>query len=143
TTTVDALISDYKRSKFLAEEAARTAAREGLPVVIVNPSTPIGPFDRKPTPTGEIILKFLRRQMPFYVHTGLNIIDVRDVAKGHLMAAERGRIGERYILGHRNVTLKELLDMLAEVTGLAAPRRALPHWLPVAVGYIDEMVLSP
>lgn len=142
-TSVNELVSDYKRSKFLAEEIARTAAREGLPVVIVNPSTPIGPYDQKPTPTGEIILKFLRRQMPFYVHTGLNIIDVRDVAKGHLMAAERGRIGERYILGNRNVTLKELLDMLSALTGLTSPRRSLPHWLPVAVGYVDETVLSP
>jgi dihydroflavonol-4-reductase len=143
STTVDELVSDYKRSKYLAEQAAFEAAGDGLPVVIVNPSTPIGPFDVKPTPTGEIILKFLRRQMPFYVHTGLNIIDVRDVARGHILAAERGRVGERYILGHRNVTLKQLLDMLSNVTGLASPRHSLPHWLPVAVGYIDELLLSP
>jgi dihydroflavonol-4-reductase len=143
TTTVEALISDYKRSKFLAEKAAIAAAQSGIPIVIVNPSTPIGPFDLKPTPTGDIILKFLRRQMPFFVHTGLNLIDVRDVAKGHILAAQRGKIGERYILGNRNVTLKEMLDMLAAITGLKSPARALPHWLPIAVGYIDEMVISP
>lgn len=141
-TTVDALVSDYKRSKFLAEEAAHAAVKSGLPVVIVNPSTPIGPLDIKPTPTGEIILKFLRREMPFFVHTGLNLIDVRDVVKGHILAAERGRIGERYILGNENLTLKDLLDKLARITGLKAPSKALPHWIPVMVGYIDELVIS-
>lgn len=142
TTTVEELISAYKKSKFLSEETARAAAREGLPVVIVNPSTPIGPRDVKPTPTGDIILRFLRRQMPFFVHTGLNLVDVRDVVKGHLLAAEKGRVGERYILGNRNVTLKEMLDMLESITGLPAPRSALPHWIPVAVGYVDELFIS-
>ena len=142
TTSVDVLISDYKKSKFLAEELARSAAKDGLPVVIVNPSTPIGPYDVKPTPTGDIVLKFLRRQMPVYVHTGLNLIDIRDVVKGHILAAEKGRIGERYILGNKNVTLKEILDILEKITGLPAPKSSIPHWIPIAVSYIDELLLS-
>jgi len=142
TTTQEQLISDYKKSKFLAEKLAFEAAKDGLPVVIVNPSTPIGPYDVKPTPTGDIVLKFLRRQMPVYVHTGLNLIDVRDVAKGHILAAEKGRIGERYILGNKNVTLKEILDILETLTGLPAPKNSIPHWIPLAVSYIDELVLS-
>lgn len=143
TTTVEKLVSHYKKSKFLAEQLAKEAARDGLPVVIVNPSTPIGAHDVKPTPTGSIVLRFLRHQMPFYVHTGLNLVDVRDVCKGHILAAERGRVGERYILGNRNVTLKEMLDILAKITGLQAPKNALPHWIPIAVGYIDELLVSP
>ncbi|MBI4851734.1 MAG: NAD-dependent epimerase/dehydratase family protein [Acidobacteria bacterium] len=142
TTTVDQLISDYKKSKFLAEQLAFQAAKDGLPVVIVNPSTPIGPFDVKPTPTGDIVLKFLRRQMPVYVHTGLNLIDVRDVAKGHILAAKKGKIGERYILGNKNVTLKEILDILEKLTGLPAPKNSIPHWIPLAVSYIDELIVS-
>jgi dihydroflavonol-4-reductase len=142
TTTLEALVSDYKKSKFLSEELARNAAKEGLPVIIVNPSTPIGPHDVKPTPTGDIVLKFLRRQMPVYVHTGLNLVDVRDVAKGHILAAEKGKIGERYILGNKDVTLKEMLDILEKITGLPAPKNSIPHWIPVAVSYIDELLLS-
>lgn len=141
-TRVERLVSDYKKSKYLSEELAREAARDGLPVVIVNPSTPIGPYDRKPTPTGDIVLRFLRREMPVYVHTGLNLVHVSDVVQGHILAAERGRVGERYILGNRNLTLKEMLDMLSSITGLPAPRRAIPHWIPVLVGYIDELLLS-
>jgi dihydroflavonol-4-reductase len=140
-TTVDALISDYKKSKYLAEDAARSAAKEGIPVLIVNPSTPVGPFDCKPTPTGEIILKFLRRQMPFYVHTGFNVIAVKDVVRGHILAAERGRVGERYILGHKNIKFKELLDLLSSITGLPSPQHALPHWIPITFGYFDELIL--
>ncbi len=141
-TTVGELVSDYKKSKFLAEQLAREAAREGLPVVIVNPSTPIGPYDVKPTPTGDIVLRFLQRRMPAYVDTGMNLIHVRDVAIGHIRAAEKGRVGERYILGHRNMTLKEILDILAAITGLPAPTRRLPHWLPIVVGAVDELFLS-
>ncbi len=141
-TTADELVSDYKKSKFLAEQLARAAAREGLPVVIVNPSTPIGPYDVKPTPTGDIVLRFLQRRMPAYVDTGMNLIHVRDVAVGHIRAAEKGRVGERYILGHRNMTLKEILDLLAAITGLPAPTRRLPRWLPIVVGAVDEFVLS-
>ncbi|MCI0661610.1 MAG: NAD-dependent epimerase/dehydratase family protein [Acidobacteria bacterium] len=141
-TTLEELVSDYKKSKFLAEQAARNAVREGLDVVIVNPSTPIGPCDVKPTPTGEIILRFLQDRMPAYVHTGLNLIDVKDVARGHILAWRRGRIGERYILGHRNLTFKEMLEMLAAITGKSAPRFAIPHFIPLAVAYLDEMVLA-
>jgi dihydroflavonol-4-reductase len=131
------MIGHYKRSKYRAERVAGRWAAEGLPVVIVNPSTPVGDLDVKPTPTGKIIVDFLRRRMPAYVDTGLNLIDVRDVAKGHLLAAERGRAGERYILGHQDLTLKAILDILAEITGLAAPRVRLPHWIPLAVAACD------
>lgn len=129
--SIAAMIGHYKRSKYLAERAAVEAAAAGAPVVIVNPSTPVGELDVKPTPTGRIIVDFLARRMPAYVDTGLNLIDVRDVALGHLLAAEHGRVGEKYILGHRNVTLVEMLRMLADITGLRAPRLRLPHWLPV------------
>lgn len=129
--SVAAMVGHYKRSKYLAERAALEAAAAGAPVVIVNPSTPVGELDVKPTPTGRIIVDFLSRRMPAYVDTGLNLIDVRDVAQGHLLAADHGRVGEKYILGHRNVTLVEMLRMLADITGLQAPRLRLPHWLPV------------
>lgn len=141
-TTLAELVSDYKKSKYLAEQAAWRAVRAGLDVVIVNPSTPIGAHDVKPTPTGEIILRFLQNRMPAYVHTGLNLIDVADVARGHLLAWKKGRTGERYILGNRNLTLKELLEMLAQRTGKPAPRFALPHFIPLAVAYVDEMILA-
>jgi dihydroflavonol-4-reductase len=141
-TTVEALVSDYKKSKFLAEQAALRAAQKGLDVVIVNPSTPIGAYDVKPTPTGEIILRFLQDRMPAYVHTGLNLIDVEDVARGHILAWQKGRTGERYILGHRNLTLKELLEMLAALTGKPAPKFAVPHLIPLAVAFVDERILA-
>lgn len=141
-TTVEALVSAYKKSKFLAEQAALDAARNGLDVVIVNPSTPIGAHDVKPTPTGEIVLRFLQDRMPAYVHTGLNLIDVEDVARGHILAWQKGRTGERYILGHRNLTLKEMLQMLAQITGKPAPRFAVPHVLPLAISFVDEMILA-
>jgi len=142
STTAAELVSDYKKSKYLAEQEALKRARQGQDIVIVNPSTPIGPSDIKPTPTGEIVLRFLKGKMPAYVDTGLNIIDVEDVARGHVLALERGRTGERYILGNRNLTLKELLDILAKLTGLKAPGVRVPHILPLAVAYVDEGVLS-
>ena len=142
TTTVEALVSDYKKSKFLAEQAALKAAQNGLDVVIVNPSTPIGAYDVKPTPTGEIILRFLQNRMPAYVHTGLNLIDVEDVARGHILAWQKGRTGERYILGHRNLTLQEMLHLLATITGKPAPKFAVPHLLPLAVAFVDEKILA-
>ncbi|MBD2345928.1 hopanoid-associated sugar epimerase [Anabaena subtropica] len=140
---VDKLIGHYKKSKFLAEQEAIQAAAKGQDVVIVNPSTPIGPWDIKPTPTGDIILRFLRRQMPAYVNTGLNLIDVRDVAWGHLLALEKGKSGDRYILGHQNISLKQLLEQLAEITGLSAPQWIVPGWLPLSVAWIEENILAP
>lgn len=140
---LEKLVGHYKKSKFLAEQEAIQAVQMGQDVVIVNPTTPIGPWDIKPTPTGEIILRFLRRQMPFYLNTGLNFIDVRDVAQGHLLALERGRSGERYILGHQNLSLKDLLHQLAALTGLSAPLGTVPAWLPLGVAWLEERVLAP
>lgn len=131
------MIGPYKRSKFEAEEVARNLARErGLPVVIVNPSTPVGPGDIKPTPTGRLILEAARGQMPAFVDTGLNIVHVDDVAAGHLAAAEKGRIGERYILGGENMSLAEILAEVAQAVGRRPPRLRLPHaaLFPVAFG---------
>jgi dihydroflavonol-4-reductase len=135
---LEEMIGHYKRSKFLAEQVALEAAKAGAPVVIVNPTAPVGPGDWKPTPTGRIILDFLLGKMPAYVDTGLNVVAVEDVAAGHLLAAEKGRNGERYILGGRNMTLKEILDALAAITGKRAPRLKLPHVVALAAGYADE-----
>ncbi len=131
--SIDDMVGPYKRSKFMAERVAVDAARDGAPVVIVNPSTPVGPLDLKPTPTGRIIVDFLNRRMPAFVDTGLNLADVEDVARGHLLAAEHGRVGEKYILGGENLTLKEMLDRLARLSGLPAPRVRLPY--AVAFGF--------
>lgn len=131
------MVGHYKRSKYLGKQEARQWAERGLPVVIVHPSAPVGDGDHKPTATGKIILDFLNRKMPAYLRTGLNLVDVRDVARGHLQAAERGRVGEEYILGARNMTLKEILDLLAAITGLSAPRLRLPHWLPLSLAAVD------
>ena len=120
---------DYKRSKFLAEKVALEFARGGLPVVIVNPTAPIGDHDVKPTPTGKIVVDFLNGDMPAYIDTGLNVVDVRDAAEGHWQAAERGRHGERYILGSENLTLAEILRKLAKITGRKAPAIELPYAL--------------
>ncbi|MEB3336490.1 MAG: hopanoid-associated sugar epimerase [Leptolyngbyaceae bacterium] len=141
-SSLEHLMGDYKKSKFLAEQEAKQAAQAGQDVVIVNPSSPIGPWDIKPTPTGDIILRFLRRQMPFYLDTGLNFIDVRDVVQGHLLALQRGRSGERYILGNQNLSLKQLLDQLAQITGLSAPQQTVPLWLPLSVAWVDECILT-
>jgi dihydroflavonol-4-reductase len=138
--TLDQMIGHYKRSKFLAELEAMKAAAAGLPVVIVNPTTPVGPGDWKPTPTGRIILDFLNGKMPAYVDTGLNVAPVEDVAAGHLLAAEKGRIGERYILGARNMTLKEILDALSFITGRPAPRVRLPHIVALLAAYSDQLI---
>ncbi|NMF61635.1 hopanoid-associated sugar epimerase [Brasilonema octagenarum] len=140
---LEELIGQYKKSKYLAEQEAKQAVKQGQDIVIVNPSTPIGPWDIKPTPTGDIILRFLRRQMPFYLNTGLNFIDVGDVARGHLLALEKGKTGERYILGNQNLTLKELLDQLAQITNLSAPQKSVPAWLPLSLAWIDERILAP
>jgi dihydroflavonol-4-reductase len=131
------MMGAYKRSKFLAEQVANRWASQGLPVVIVNPSAPVGTGDYKPTRTGQMVLDYLRRRMPGYVDTGLNIVDVEDVAAGHLLAAQKGRIGERYILGGENITLKQLLDCLSEITGLPPARIQFPRSLALAFSYID------
>ncbi|GJL66231.1 MAG: dihydroflavonol-4-reductase [Nitrospirales bacterium] len=128
------MAGDYKRSKYLAEQEVSKMAKAGLPVVIVNPSAPVGERDVKPTPTGQIIVDFMLGRMLAYIETGMNLIDVNDVAIGHIRAMERGRVGERYILGHRNLTLREICDMLSQLTGVRAPRVKLP-WravLPLA-----------
>ena len=134
------MIGHYKRSKFLAEEVALEAARTGQPVVIVNPTTPVGPGDWKPTPTGRIILDFLNGKMPAYVDTGLNFVAVEDVAKGHWLAAEQGQVGARYILGDRNLTLKELLQILSTLSGRPMPRVRLPHAIPYLAALADTVV---
>jgi dihydroflavonol-4-reductase len=129
------MVGAYKASKFLAERVADETAAAGAPVIIVNPSAPIGPWDIKPTPTGQMIVDFLRGRMIGSVDTGLNIVHVRDVARGHVLAAERGRPGERYILGHENLPLIDILRRLAAVTGLPAPRLRIPYaaaWLAAA-----------
>jgi dihydroflavonol-4-reductase len=136
------LTSHYKRSKLEAERAALAYAARGLHVVVVNPSAPVGPWDAKPTPTGRIVVDFVRRKLPAIVDTGLNIVHVRDVAQGHLLAAERGRVGERYILGHRNMTLAEIVAELAEITGLPAPRVRLPYALAWTAGALSTAVAN-
>jgi dihydroflavonol-4-reductase len=136
-TAIDEMIGAYKCSKWLAEQEAKRAAAAGLPVVIVNPTTPVGPGDAKPTPTGRIIVDFLNGRMPAYVDTGLNFVPVEDAAAGHLLAAQAGRIGERYILGGENLTLKQALDILSRAAGRPAPRVRVPHVLALAAGYAD------
>jgi len=134
------MIGPYKRSKFLAEQLALEAARTGLPVVIVNPSTPIGALDYKPTPTGRIIVEFLNRRMPAYVETGLNLACVEDVAVGHLLAAERGRVGAKYILGGENLTLEGMLRRLAALSGVPAPRVRIPYAVALGFAHCAEAV---
>jgi dihydroflavonol-4-reductase len=135
------LVGDYKKSKYLAEQEAHKAVQAGQDIVIVNPSTPIGAWDIKPTPTGDIILRFLRRQMPAYLDTGLNFVDVKDVALGHILAYQKGVTGDRYILGNQNLTLKNILDQLAQITRMPAPKFQVPYWLPYTLAVIDEKVL--
>ncbi|HYL09677.1 MAG TPA: hopanoid-associated sugar epimerase [Candidatus Acidoferrales bacterium] len=134
---LDEMIGHYKRSKWLAEQEAFRAAKEGLPVIVVNPTTPVGPGDWKPTPTGKIILDFLKGKMPGYVETGLNFVAVEDAAAGHLLAAERGRTGERYLLGGENLTLKQVLDSLARISGRPAPRLKIPHAVALGAAYAE------
>lgn len=138
--TLTDMVGDYKRSKFLAEEVAREFARQGLAVVIVNPSTPVGPGDIKPTPTGQMIVDFLRGRMWAYLETGLNLVDVEDVAAGHLLAAERGRAGDRYILGGRNLTLREIFELLGRIAGIRPPRLRVSAGLILPLARLSEWV---
>jgi dihydroflavonol-4-reductase len=134
---LDEMIGHYKRSKWQAEMEVLAAAQNGLPAVVAMPTTPVGPWDWKPTPTGKIIVDFLNGKMPGYVETGLNFVGVEDCAAGHLLVAERGKIGERYLLGVENITLKGLLDTLAQITGLPAPKLKIPHGLALSVAYAE------
>lgn len=137
------LAGEYKRSKYQAEALALDLFREkGLPIVIVNPSAPVGPGDVKPTPTGQIVVDFLNRRLPAYIDTGLNWVHVRDVAVGHILAAERGELGQRYILGnqHGNWTMEQTLMALERITGLPAPTKKLPYWLAMRVAQISEFI---
>jgi dihydroflavonol-4-reductase len=134
------MIGPYKRSKFMAEQVAVEAAKSGADVVIVNPTTPVGDRDIKPTPTGRIVVDFLKKRFPAYVDTGLNLVDVDECARGHLAALEKGRRGGRYILGGENLTLKQILDKLAAITGLPSPSVRVPYILALATGVVDEIV---
>jgi dihydroflavonol-4-reductase len=138
--TLENMIGPYKRSKFMAEQVAIEAAHGGVDVVIVNPSTPVGERDIKPTPTGRIVLDFLKKKFPAYVDTGLNLVDATECARGHIAALEKGRAGQRYILGGENLTLKQILDRLAAITGLPSPTIRVPYVLALATGVVDEVV---
>jgi dihydroflavonol-4-reductase len=137
--TLEEMIGHYKRSKFVAEQVALEAGKKGDDVVIVNPSAPVGEQDVKPTPTGRIIVDFLKKKFPAYVDTGLNVVDVREVARGHVLAYERGKPGERYILGGENLTLKQILDKLSATTGIPAPKVKLPYVFALAAGVFDTV----
>lgn len=138
--SLERMIGPYKRSKFMAEQVALEAGRGGMDVVVVNPTTPVGERDIKPTPTGRIIVDFLKKKFPAYVDTGLNLVDVTECARGHVMALEKGKSGERYILGGENLTLKQILDKLAAITGLPSPKVKVPYAVALATGVVDEMV---
>ena len=134
------MIGHYKRSKFMAEQIALEAGRSGMRVVTVNPTTPVGEQDIKPTPTGRIVVDFLKKKFPAFVETGLNLVDVRECARGHVAALEKGKSGERYILGGENLTLKQILDKLSAITGLPSPTVKLPYFVAYLAGAVDEAV---
>jgi dihydroflavonol-4-reductase len=141
--TLSEMVGHYKRSKFLAEqEVHRFVRQEEMDIVIVNPSTPVGEGDLKPTPTGQVIVDFLNRRMPAYIDTGLNLVDVHDVAAGHLLALERGTTGRRYILGNRNITLQGILQILSEITGMQAPARRIPYGIALVAGAVDTWLFG-
>ncbi|MBM4138824.1 MAG: NAD-dependent epimerase/dehydratase family protein [Nitrospira sp.] len=135
--SITQMAGHYKRSKFLAEQEVLRLAKEGLPVVIVNPSAPVGERDVKPTPTGQVIVDFMKGRMPAYIETGMNIVDVDDVAEGHLLAMQKGRIGERYILGCKNLLLREVFDILSALTGIKAPALKLPRLAVLPLAYAN------
>jgi dihydroflavonol-4-reductase len=132
---LEEMVGHYKRSKWMAEREALNAAKEGLPVIVAMPTTPVGPWDWKPTPTGKIIVDFLNGNMPGYVETGLNFVGVEECAAGHLLISEKGKVGQRYLLGGENLTLKQMLDTLSRITGLRAPSLKIPHGLALAAAY--------
>ncbi|MEE2686784.1 MAG: hopanoid-associated sugar epimerase [Chloroflexota bacterium] len=134
------VVGNYKRSKYLAEKIVLKKATAGIPVIVVNPTAPVGAWDVKPTPTGKVILDFLKQKMPAYVHTGLNFVDVSDVAEGHILAAIKGTIGERYILGNQNMSLLELFENLQELSGRKRPRLHIPNWIAMGVGQVDDLL---
>lgn len=136
----DDLPGGYKMSKCQAEILSLKMCQEGLLLVVVNPTTPIGAYDIKPTPTGKIIVDFLNRKMPACADAGLNVVDVEDVTKGHILAMKKGRVGERYILENKNLTLRQLFDIMERLTGIKAPRITIPLWTALAVAYVDEFV---
>jgi dihydroflavonol-4-reductase len=136
---LEEMVGHYKRSKWMAEKEALAAAKSGLPVIVAMPTTPVGPWDWKPTPTGKIILDFLNGKMPGYVETGLNFVGVEECAAGHLLVSEKGKVGERYLLGGENLTLKQMLDVLAKITGLRAPSLKIPHGLALGVAYANTV----
>lgn len=140
TATLSSLSGHYKKSKLLAEQLVLKMTTQGLPVTIVNPTMPIGAWDAKPTPSGRVVVDFLNGRMPAYVNTGLNVVDAQDVAKGHVLAMEHGRMGERYILGNRNLTLREIFGLLEAITGIPAPNVRIPIWLALGAAYVDEIV---
>jgi len=140
--SLDQMAGHYKRSKYLAEQEVLKFASEGLPVVIVNPSAPVGAADVKPTPTGQVIVDFMKGRMPAYIETGLNIVDVDDVAAGHLLAMEKGRQGERYILGCRNLMLKDVFDILSGLTGIKAPSLRLPRSAVLPLAYVNQWIAN-
>ncbi len=134
---LEEMIGHYKRSKWMAEQEVLREAKEGAPIIVAMPTTPVGPWDWKPTPTGKIVLDFLNGKMPGYVDTGLNFVGVEDCAAGHLLISEKGKPGERYLLGAENLTLKGLLDLLARITGLPAPFLKIPHGIAMGVAYVN------
>lgn len=136
--SMEQMVGHYKRSKFLAEHEVRKLAQAGLPVVIVNPSAPVGVRDIRPTPTGQVIVDFMKGRMPAYIETGMNLVDVDDVAVGHFLAMEKGRIGERYILGNRNLMLREVFAILSRLTGVPAPAIKLPRWSILLLAYANQ-----
>ena len=138
--SLENMVGHYKRSKYLAEQEAVAAAQAGQQVIILNPTTPVGSRDIKPTPTGRIIVDFLNRKFPAYVDTGLNLVDVNEVARMHLVALEQGRVGERYILGGENLTLKQILDKMSTITGLPSPTMKVPHAVAMAFAFFDETI---
>lgn len=134
------LVGHYKRSKYLGEKEALEAASKGLQVVVVNPTAPVGPWDVKPTPTGGMVLDFIRGRIPGYINTGMNLVDVADVAEGHVLALEKGKSGERYLLGNKNMILTEIFEVLEEISGKRAPKVKIPMWAALAAGYVDEFL---